>query len=1208
MSAAPLAVAQPADSGRATAAQAAAGADPATPKAPPKATPEERPVPSVPQRPSRNACPAPTRPDENRCFAKVVESSPDTNAATGPTGLTPADIASAYKLGTGGGAGQTVAVVNAFDSPTAESDLGTFRSQFGLPACTTANGCFRKVNQRGGTTYPAMNVGWAGEIALDLDAVSSACPSCNILLVEADSALDSDLQVAVGRAVTLGASVISNSYGRTEASGDQNNTNYTRAGIPVVASTGDDGFGVQFPAASVGVIAAGGTTLVRNTATPRQWSESAWAGSGSGCSAFVPKPYWQKPFNSCARRSVADASAVADPSTGLSVYDTTGGSGWRVVGGTSLSSPLIAAMIARAGNPGSVTSSSLYTHAGRFFDVRGGSTGSGCSPNFACTSVGAYDGPTGLGSPNGLQAFGGGQANPIRNLTQCYDQQLGANDDGSAALFTLPFPVNFFGRTFTSLYPNNNGNVTFDSPLSVFTPFDLISTSRSVIAPLFADIDTRGPNSGLLSYGATATSGAGPGVFCANWVDTGYYGSHTDKLNSFQLLLIDRSTLPGGVSGDVDIYFNYESVNWETGDASGGTGGRGGRSARSGYSNGTSTALELPGSASNGAFLDGGPNALVSGSRNSSIPGQYIFPVRNGVAPTGGTIVGTVRTAGGAPIVAALIQVCDTTRSCHLSSTNGSGQYSVAGLAAGQYAVAANPPAGSSFNPVTSPTTTLATNATDTVNLVMTGPTPPPSGTTVGTGSTSGGIPVLNWHSTTPLTTHGCAGGTATFTVVTTDSSTGGHTTINGTLTESPPGSGTFTGGIPPLFPNHGVAQVTISIACPNPANNQTIPFDVYIDPSGVVVTSEGAPIAGATVTLLVADNVNGPFTPVPDGSAIMSPANRVNPYLTSATGTFGWDVVAGFYRVQASRTGCTTATTDALTIPPPVTDLRLVLTCAGAPTLTTQASSSNLLAAPVRDVATLTGGTAPTGTITFRLFSDAGCASSVFTSTTPVAGGTATSAYFTPASAGTYFWTASYSGDSNNLPTSAPCGAPNESVVIHPFSGPAPTRTLTGDVSDPITVNAGESLLVNNARVVGPITVNPGGALSMLNSSVTRGVFVNAPSFLSLCGAQISGLSPAAALSVTNAAVPVRVGDPANGCAGNRFAGTVTISSNLAVVFGANIVSGNAALDGNGPGNTVAKANNVYGTLTCANNGPAPTNAGQVNTAGSKTGQCLSL
>src|SRR4029079_11160136 len=261
-----------------------------------------------------------------------------------PAGLGPADLQSAYKLPSAtAGSGQTVAIVDAQDDPTAESDLATYRSTYGLPACTTANGCFKKVNQNGVQgSYPPANTGWAGEISLDVDMVSAACPNCKILLVEANSPSIANLGTSVNRAVTMGAKFVSNSYGGGESSGETTwDTSYYRHnGVAVTASTGDNGYGVSYPASSPYVTAVGGTSLTRDGSS-RGWGESAWSGAGSGCSAYEAKPSFQSSVTTgCTRRAVADVSAVADPNTGVAVYQTYGGSGWAVYGGGEATGPL----------------------------------------------------------------------------------------------------------------------------------------------------------------------------------------------------------------------------------------------------------------------------------------------------------------------------------------------------------------------------------------------------------------------------------------------------------------------------------------------------------------------------------------------------------------------------------------------------------------------------------------------------------------------------------------------------------------------------------------------------------------------------------------------------------------------------------------------------------------------------------------------------
>ncbi len=359
---------------------------------------------------SAPACPGPALDGTARCHARVRGDAKGNPAATtAPSGLGPADIQSAYALPSStAGSGMVVAIVDAYDNANAEADLATYRSTYGLPPCTTANGCFKKVNQNGvAGSYPRGDAGWALESSLDLDAVSAACPNCKIILVEASSSSMANLGTAVNTAVSLGANVVSNSYGGGEYSGEVTDevTYFKHPGVVITVSSGDSGYGVEFPAASQFVTAVGGTTLTR-ASNARGWTEAAWSGSGSGCSSYVAKPSWQTD-SGCAKRSVADLSAVADPASGLSVYDTNGYQGlkgWFTVGGTSASAPLVGAMYALAGNTSSVTYASYpYSHASSLFDVTSGSNGS-CG-TYLCNSGTGYDGPTGLGSPNGTGAL-----------------------------------------------------------------------------------------------------------------------------------------------------------------------------------------------------------------------------------------------------------------------------------------------------------------------------------------------------------------------------------------------------------------------------------------------------------------------------------------------------------------------------------------------------------------------------------------------------------------------------------------------------------------------------------------------------------------------------------------------------------------------------------------------------------------------------------
>ncbi len=354
-------------------------------------------------------CPS-AAPGEARCHSWVrVDNSGQPLATSGPTGYGPADLNSAYALSTAAGwTTQTIAIVDAYDDPNAESDLAVYRSTYGLPPCTTANGCFKKVNQSGGTNYPRANSGWAQEISLDLDMASAICPACKIILVEASSNSFANLAAAVDQAAKMGANVISNSYGGSEYSSETSDeAHFNHPGIAITVSSGDAGYGVEFPAASRYVTAVGGTSLTRSSTAARGWTETAWSKAGSGCSAYITKPSWQLDAG-CARRTVADVSAVADPATGVSVYDTfrvSGGGGWLVFGGTSVSAPIIGAVYALAGNAASIVYGSYpYAQTSSLFDVVSGSNGS-CGGSYLCTALLGYDGPTGNGTPNGITAF-----------------------------------------------------------------------------------------------------------------------------------------------------------------------------------------------------------------------------------------------------------------------------------------------------------------------------------------------------------------------------------------------------------------------------------------------------------------------------------------------------------------------------------------------------------------------------------------------------------------------------------------------------------------------------------------------------------------------------------------------------------------------------------------------------------------------------------
>jgi subtilase family serine protease len=356
------------------------------------------------------ACAGPSRAGYARCHAHIVTDYRGNHLVwnatrnSTPSGYSPSALRSAYKVTATGSPGTTIAIIDAYGYTNAETDLGVYRSMFGLPACTSANGCFAKYNEGGVKgNYPAQDTGWAEETALDLDMASAMCPNCKIILIEASTASYGDLAAAVNLAARLGAHVISNSYGGSEPGSQPYESSYNHPGVAITVSTGDSGYGVQFPATSPHVIAAGGTSLyAANNA--RGWTETAWVDGGSGCSAVYAKPTWQKdPL--CTMRMEADVSAVADPYTGVAVYGpvSSRSSGWQVYGGTSVAAPLIGGIY--AANGGSVSyGSNPYSNLSWLFDVVSGTNGS-CGGTYFCTAGAGYDGPTGLGTPNGSTAF-----------------------------------------------------------------------------------------------------------------------------------------------------------------------------------------------------------------------------------------------------------------------------------------------------------------------------------------------------------------------------------------------------------------------------------------------------------------------------------------------------------------------------------------------------------------------------------------------------------------------------------------------------------------------------------------------------------------------------------------------------------------------------------------------------------------------------------
>jgi hypothetical protein len=379
------------------------------------------------------ACP-PARPGWMTCMSIVRTArlwSPTRSAALVPAAngpYFPADLRSAYKLTSASpnrGIGKTVAIVDAFNDPNAGKDLGVYRHSLHLPGCTKANGCLHIVNQRGNKSpLPRANASWGVEISLDLDMVSAICPRCHITLVEADSPTTLNLGTAVNTAVNLGAKYVSNSWGGPEFTGENHYSHFfNHPGRVIDFASGDLGFGPTFPADLQYVTSIGGTRLVHSS-SGRGWSESVWGtsateGTGSGCSNGQAKPSWQTEDGGpggCLTRTQNDVAAVADPNTGVAVYDTFGAPGGIIVGGTSASTPIITAIYALAGKPKTNTYPAEYAYLrkGQLFDVTTGSNGPCPSSRpYLCTGEMGYDGPTGLGTPDGIKGFGVGAATMV---------------------------------------------------------------------------------------------------------------------------------------------------------------------------------------------------------------------------------------------------------------------------------------------------------------------------------------------------------------------------------------------------------------------------------------------------------------------------------------------------------------------------------------------------------------------------------------------------------------------------------------------------------------------------------------------------------------------------------------------------------------------------------------------------------------------------
>ncbi|MGW2724765.1 putative Ig domain-containing protein [Streptomyces sp. NPDC001492] len=543
--------------------------------------------------PTQHLC-ATAAPGHASCFAQrrtdIKQRLASAVAAAAPSGLSPANLHSAYNLPSTGGSGLTVAVVDAYNDPNAESDLATYRSTYGLSSCTKANGCFKQVSQTGSTTsLPTNDTGWAGEEALDLDMVSAVCPNCNIILVEANSANDTDLGIAENEAVSLGAKFVSNSWGGSESSSQtsEDTSYFKHPGVAITVSAGDSAYGAEYPATSQYVTAVGGTAL-STSSNSRGWTESVWhtsstEGTGSGCSAYDPKPSWQTDTG-CGKRMEADVSAVADPATGVAVYDTYGGSGWAVYGGTSASAPIIAGVYALAGTPGSgdYPAKYPYSHTGNLYDVTSGNNGS-CSTSYFCTARTGYDGPTGWGTPNGTTAFTSGSTsgntvtvtNPGSQSTttgSSVSLQISASDSAGATLTysASGLPTGLSISSSTGLISGTastagtyqvtvtakdstgaSGSTSFS--WTVGSSGGTCSSTQLLGNPGFESGNTTWTaSSGVITNSSSESAHAGS--YYA-WLD-GYGSSHTDTLSQ-------SVTVPSGCKATFTFYLHIDTA--ETG-------------------------------------------------------------------------------------------------------------------------------------------------------------------------------------------------------------------------------------------------------------------------------------------------------------------------------------------------------------------------------------------------------------------------------------------------------------------------------------------------------------------------------------------------------------------------------------------------------------------------------------------------------------------